>query len=143
MVLWFSGCKHACVGCHNPESWDVNGGQDFLIDDILDLVKENFHNKGITLSGGDPLLQAKALKVLLPQLKTLNLNVWLYSGDVYEYLIKQAYFLDIVEYIDVLVDGRFVLEKLDLSLDYRGSKNQRLIDVKKSLKDNQVVLYKL
>ena len=84
-----------------------------------------------------------ALKILLPKLKVLNLNVWLYSGDIYENLIKKKSFQDIVEYIDVLVDGPFVKSKLDLNLKFRGSTNQRLIDIRETLENKKIILYSL
>lgn len=143
MVLWFQGCFYECAGCHNKESWDLDGGKKHLIKDILKKIKNNPHNDGITLSGGDPLLQAAALKVLLPQLKQLNLNVWLYSGDIYENLIKKDYFKEIVNYIDVLVDGPFIENQLKLNLEYRGSSNQRLINIPKTIKNNELTLYDL
>ena len=85
------------------------------------------------------MFQSHALTVLLPEIKKMGLNVWMYSGDRYENLLLQSDFAKIVNYLDVLVDGRFVLKLLDLNLLYRGSKNQRLIDVKKSLKRNEIV----
>lgn len=143
MVLWFQGCFFNCPGCHNPESWQIDGGKPYLIDDIVKQIKKHSHNGGITLSGGDPLLQSGALKILLPKIKALNLNVWLYSGDIYENLIKKQSFNDIVQYIDVLVDGPFVKSKLDLNLKFRGSTNQRLVDIPKTLVNNQVILHNL
>ncbi len=140
MVLWFQGCLYECKGCHNLESWAIDGGQVYLIDNIINEIKKHPHNEGITLSGGDPLLQISALKVLLPQLKDLGLNIWLYSGDVYENLIKDSNFREIIQYIDILVDGPFVKKLLDLNLSYRGSSNQRLIDVKSTLENNKVIL---
>ncbi|NLC54454.1 MAG: anaerobic ribonucleoside-triphosphate reductase activating protein [Erysipelothrix sp.] len=143
MVLWFQGCFYECKGCHNQESWDLDGGNIYLIDDIIKVLKNNLHYDGITLSGGDPLLQAEALKVLLPKIKHLGLNVWLYSGDVYENLSKKTYFKDIEAYIDVLVDGPFILSQLDLNLKFKGSKNQRIIDINKTINNNQVTLLDL
>lgn len=143
MVLWFQGCFYECEGCHNPHSWQLDSGEVYLIEDIIKEIKNNLNCDGITLSGGDPLLQSEALKVLLPLLKDLNINVWLYSGDVYENLIKKQYFKEIVEYIDVLVDGPFVKNLLDLNLQYRGSSNQRLVDVAKTIISNEICLYNL
>lgn len=143
MVLWFQGCFYACQGCHNPDSWHLDGGQVYLIDDVVNEIKKHSHNNGITLSGGDPLLQSQALKVLLPKLKELNLNVWLYTGDVYDNLIKKPSFQALVKYIDVLVDGPFVESQLDLNLEFRGSKNQRLINLPKTLENNEITLYKV
>lgn len=143
MVLWFQGCFYGCEGCHNPESWQLDGGQVYLIDEIVKLIENNSATNKITLSGGDPLLQAQALLVLLEKLKKLNLNIWLYTGDVYENLIIKDYFKKILKYIDVLVDGPFIKNKLDLSLSYRGSSNQRIIDINKTLENKKVTLYRL
>ena len=143
MVLWFQGCFYECRGCHNPKSWDLDGGKTYLIKDIIDMVKTNLDADGITLSGGDPLLQSHVLKVLLPLLYDLNQNIWLYTGDTFENLIVNESFLEIVNYIDVLVDGPFVENQLDLNLQYRGSHNQRLIDIPKTLKNKYVTNYKL
>ena len=143
MVLWFQGCFYKCEGCHNPHSWHLDSGKVYFIKDIIKEIKNNLNCDGITLSGGDPLLQSGALKILLPILKDLGLNIWLYSGDVYENLIKKSYFKEIVQYIDVLVDGPFIKNLLDLNLEYRGSSNQRLIDITKTLNSHQIILYNL
>lgn len=143
MVLWFQGCLFECPGCHNPDTWTIDGGTTYLIDDLLETIKKNVHLDGITLSGGDPLFQIEALKILLPKIKALDLNVWLYSGDTYENLIKDSNFNQISAHLDVLVDGPFVKSLQDFSLDYRGSKNQRLIDIQASKKADKVITYQL
>lgn len=143
MVVWMQGCFFNCEGCHNQESLDLDGGSVYSIDEILDQIKDHMPSDGITFSGGDPLLQSSALKVMLPRIKELGLNVWLYSGDVYENLIKKEYFKGVVDYIDVLVDGPFVVSKMNLSLTYRGSSNQRLVDIPKTLEQRTVVLHAL
>lgn len=143
MVLWFQGCFYECEGCHNPESWQLDGGKVYLIEDILKDIKKNQHCDGITFSGGDPLLQSEAVLSLLKEIKKLNLNVWLYSASLYEKLIKEEQFQKIAQYVDVLVDGPFVQAKLDYSLEYRGSSNQRLIDVSKSLESDKAILYNI
>lgn len=143
MVVWFQGCLHACVGCHNEETWAIDGGYVYDIEQLKSDIKQNYHKyiDGITFSGGDPLFQIEALKQLVPYAKSLGLNVWLYSGDRFEMLMKDNDFKYLSEYIDVLVDGRFTQQLLDLNLDYRGSSNQRLIDVQQSLINNKIVLH--
>lgn len=141
MVLWFQGCFYECQGCHNPKSWIFDGGEVYTIDDIVAQIKNNLHCDGISQSGGDPLLQAAAIETLLNKIKHLNLNVWLYSGDTYENLIKKANFIKLIKYLDVLVDGPFVQSKLDLNLQYRGSSNQRLIDIVKTIEHKKIILY--
>ncbi len=143
MVLWFQGCLFECPGCHNPNTWPIDGGSVYDIDEIIKEIKNHTHHDGITLSGGDPMFQVNALKVLLPKIKQLDLNVWLYSGDTFENLIKDNDFLEISKYIDVLVDGRFIKSLFDFNLDYRGSSNQRIIDVKESIKQNKTILHKI
>lgn len=139
MVLWFQGCLFACEGCHNPSTWQIDGGEVYEIDDILEEIRKHKHLDGITLSGGDPMFQSHALAVLLPEIKEMGLNVWMYSGDRYENLLKQKDFIDIYRYIDTLVDGRFVLSLRDLTLKYRGSTNQRLINVQESISKDEIV----
>ncbi|NLY63108.1 MAG: anaerobic ribonucleoside-triphosphate reductase activating protein [Erysipelothrix sp.] len=145
LVVWFQGCLHACQGCHNPETWAIDGGFVQLVEDLkLDIVNNNHkYINGITFSGGDPLFQMGALSQLLPFVKDLGLNVWLYSGERFEILMQDPDFKHISQFIDVLVDGRFVLSLLDLNLDYRGSSNQRLIDVQASIKQAETISYKL
>ena len=143
IVLWFQGCLFACPGCHNEETWAIDGGTVYDIEDVLLQIKEHSHDHidGITLSGGDPMFQVEVLKVILPEIKKMDLNVWMYSGEIYENLIKDKDFMEIREYIDVLVDGRFVLKNLDLTLKYRGSSNQRLVDIKKTIAEERVILW--
>ncbi len=142
IVVWFQGCLFACPGCHNEDTWAIDGGSVYLIDDVIEeIINLNHkHIDGITFSGGDPLFQSGALLKIMEGIKHLNLNTWLYSGEIYENLIKQKDFLAIRPHLDVLVDGRFVLKNLDLQLKYRGSSNQRLVDVKQSVIEDQVVL---
>lgn len=141
LVVWFQGCLFACPGCHNEGTWAIDGGSVYEIDDIINEIIElnHEHIDGITFSGGDPLFQSKALIKIIEGVKHLNLNMWLYSGEIYENLIKDQDFLKIRDYLDVLVDGRFVLRNLDLNLKYRGSSNQRLINIPESIKANKVV----
>lgn len=143
IVIWFQGCLFACPGCHNEETWTIDGGTVYDIDEVIEEIRSHNHEHidGITLSGGDPMFQVDVLKVILPQIKEMDLNVWMYSGEIYENLIKDKDFMEIRQYIDVLVDGRFVLRNLDLKLKYRGSSNQRLIDIPKTVASDKVVLW--
>lgn len=138
-TIFVSGCNHKCKGCHNPETWDKNVGQDFTKKrqlDFIEICKRNALLSGITISGGDPLCYYKD-EVLdfikLYKEKLQKHNIWLYTG--YEMDIK-----DLEQYkdIDVIVDGKFDLSKKDLTLAFRGSSNQRIIDVKKSLEQNKI-----
>lgn len=142
MVLWFQGCEIHCPFCHNPETWDVNGGKEYNLKDILKQIND-YKNRydGITLTGGHPLLQPKQCLEIVKNCKAMGLNVWLYSGLKYEDIIKKDIFVEILKYVDVLVDGRFINDLRDITLKWKGSSNQRVIDVQKSLKKGEVVLY--
>ena len=149
--IFVSGCTHHCKGCFNPEAWDFNYGKRFTkdtIDEIIDALSPSYI-KGLSLLGGEPLdpNNQKGILSLLKKVKEIypNKDIWCYSGYLYEYLIEQSKTKDdikeILSYIDVLVDGKFELDKKDITLLFRGSSNQRVIDVKKSLKENKVVLH--
>ena len=145
VVLFVSGCNHYCEGCHNPESWNPLGGKELDSNDIIKLIDYLNHDyiSGLTLSGGDPLFPGNRADVLrlvqivkgiFPQ-KT----IWLYTGYDWE----EIYDLDIMHYIDVVVDGKFDLATRDTTLAFKGSPNQRIIDVQKSLEKQEVILYDL
>ena len=144
-VIWTQGCPHHCPSCHNPETWDYDGG---FLEDIEDLKKEinSLDDEvGVTFSGGDPFEQASECSILAKYIHSVKLNVWCYTGYTYEQLIKKSekgsHIMDFLKEIDVLVDGRFVLKLKSYDIKFRGSKNQRIIDVKKSLETGNVVLY--
>lgn len=144
-VLWTQGCGHHCKGCQNPQTWDFNDGGLVLIDDILKAIDELKYQDGLTMSGGDPMYQPYACNVIAKYAKNKGLNIWVYTGFTYEELItlskKNPIYMEFLENIDVLVDGRYVEEERDLSLLFRGSRNQRLIDVAKTLSQGKVVLF--
>ena len=151
--LFVSGCTHHCKGCFNEVAWDFDYGQPFTqetIDSILAMLKPNFV-KGITLLGGEPFepQNQPALVELLRQIKAKypDKSIWAFSGYLFDKDILPGKLGDpeitreFVSYLDVLVDGRFVMEKKDLTLRFRGSSNQRLIDVPASLEKGEVVLW--
>lgn len=141
-VIWTQGCSHKCKGCHNHATHDFSGGVEVTVDFIkeeLDLLK---NQDGITLSGGDPFFQAEACTEIAKYAQKLGLNVWAYTGFLYEEIIKHEKQKDLLQYIDVLVDGKFELDKLTLDIPFKGSHNQRIIDVKESLKKKEVILVK-
>lgn len=141
-VIWFQGCLHNCPGCHNPETHDLNGGEIYSLEDIKKELKSLKYQNGITLSGGDPFFQPKQALELAKYAHELGLNVWAYTGFTYEALIsKQDEKYELLKEADVLVDGRFEMAKKSLECKFRGSTNQRIIDVKKSLEKGSVVLY--
>ena len=144
-VFFAQGCKHNCNGCFNPDTHDFNGGQLMNMDDLIRDVKGNPMIKGITFSGGDPMEQADKFAYMAKEFKKLNLNIWCYTGYEFEELLniskKDKGILELIENIDVLVDGKFQLENKKDGLRYRGSSNQRIIDVKEALKNNKIIEY--
>lgn len=140
-VIWFQGCLHNCKGCQNPETHDMNGGMVVDIDEIKMKLKNLKYQSGITLSGGDPFFQPEAALEIAKFAKNIGLNVWAYTGFTYEALLSDKSRLDLLKYVDVLVDGKFMIDKKSLNCKFRGSTNQRLIDVKKSMEAGGVVLY--
>lgn len=139
-VIFTAGCPHHCHGCHNPETWNINNGRDYIIGDI---IKELNTHCDLTLSGGDPFVQAKQLAELVLEYKKVkpSLNVWAYSGYTFEEIIIDPIKLELLKQCDILVDGKFEIDKKIRGLKFRGSSNQRIIDVQESLKTNQVVLW--
>ena len=140
-VIFVQGCPHHCYGCQNPSTWEFK--QNILIDEqkIIDDILDNALCSGITLSGGEPFTQAKDLLPLVQKIHSLGKNVWAYTGYTFEQLIQfNDDRTELLKNIDVLVDGRFILEQRDISLQFRGSKNQRVINVQKSLQEKQIIL---
>ena len=147
-VLWISGCNIHCKNCHNQSTWDFNSGIPFTDDTMQEILYDlsKTYIKGLTLSGGHPLDPHNAPKVLeiVKRVKMVfpNKDIWIYSGYVWEDIIKDETLREILKYTDVLVDGAYIDELRDISLPFRGSSNQRIIDVQESLKQNQVILWK-
>ena len=139
-TLFTQGCLHHCPGCHNPQSWDINGGYEEDIETIVADILSNPLLDGITLSGGEPFLQVKPLKILVSQIKAqTSLHIMIYSGYVYEDILKLGQdAIDLLSLCDTLVDGRFVLSLRSLELIYKGSSNQRIIDIHKSFQQGRV-----
>lgn len=145
MVIWVQGCIHHCYKCHNPQTHNLDGGVIVDTNYIIEQLKKLKLQRGITLSGGEPFLQPKALSLIAKAAKLENLDVWCYSGFNYEYLIDKEnplyiYNKSLLQNIDVLVDGKFIYDKRDIALKFRGSSNQRIIDVKKSLETGKVII---
>ena len=138
-VIWFQGCKWNCEGCHNPSTHDMNGGFEKDIDNIVNEVAYDTIQTGVTISGGDPFFQPESLLELCKKLKERNINIWVYTGFTFETLLNKH--SEILQYIDIIVDGPFILEQKDLSLIFKGSSNQRIIDVQKSIRNNKIILW--
>ena len=143
-VIWFQGCPHNCPGCHNPESHPFKTGIQSTTDEVILELNKIKNQDGITFSGGEPMSQPEALLEIAKYAKEKKMNVWSYTGYTYEMLLKMAednnIYKEVLKNIDILVDGPFILSERSLNLKFRGSRNQRIIDVKKSLKSNKIVL---
>lgn len=144
-VIWTQGCSHNCPSCHNPFTHDFNGGDLVDIDDVLDAIECLEGQDGITLSGGDPFFQPASCTKIAKKAHELGMNVWAYTGFIYEDLIKNGNkdILELLTEIDVLIDGKFDPSKKSLDLEFRGSSNQRIIDVVKSLENHQTILLEI
>lgn len=142
-AVFTQGCPHGCKGCHNPQSHAYDGGREEDTDALIALMKKNPLLDGLTLSGGEPFEQASACSVLARAAHELGLNVWTYTGYTYEEL-NGSFGEDygaLLQATDVLIDGRFIQEQKSLELTFCGSRNQRLIDMKKTREQGQVVLW--
>ena len=133
MVVFTQGCKHNCKGCHNPESHSFTGGYLMDIEEILEEIKSNPLLDGITLSGGEPFEQWQACSELARGVKELGLSVVSYTGYTFEEILKVDGFRKLLLQTDTLIDGKYEEEEKSLLLQFRGSKNQRIIDVKRFL----------
>ena len=141
-VLWVAGCTHKCKGCHNPVTWDIEGGIPFdeaAKEELFEAIKPDYIS-GVTFSGGDPLHPANHVEVavLAKEIKETfpNKTIWLYTGFCWDEIKT----LDVVKDCDVIVDGPFVQEEFDGKLHWKGSKNQRVIDVQETLRRKEIVL---
>ena len=138
-VFFSQGCTHHCKNCFNPLTWSFEGGKLIEIDDLVAQVKEEYFFFVVTFSGGDPFEQADKFAILAKKLKDNKINIWCYTGYLWEDLLKHPEFMPLIQQVDVIVDGPFILAKRDISLLFRGSSNQRIIDVQQSLATGTVV----
>ena len=150
VVLWVSGCEHHCEGCQNPITWNPDDGLEFDINTLIELEKEleKDYISGLTLSGGDPLskfnLEQISMLVVWSKLAFPEKTIWLYTGFTWEEIIARTYYLPlalILSCVDILVDGKFEQDKLDVNYPWAGSTNQRVIDVQETLKKGMVIRY--
>ena len=142
IVVWTQGCPHHCPFCHNTQTHSYTGGFEEDVQTIIDLFDNIQLQSGVTFSGGEPFEQAQALLPIAQAAKNKRLNIWAYTGYMFEDLIQKEDAYELLKYIDVLVDGKFVNDLKHYQLKFKGSLNQRIIDVKKSLQENQVILSK-
>ncbi|MBP1573297.1 MAG: anaerobic ribonucleoside-triphosphate reductase activating protein [Oscillospiraceae bacterium] len=144
-TVFTQGCPHRCEGCHNPHTHDFNGGNETDTKDIIDKFLQNPLIDGITLSGGEPFCQAKACAELAREAKKHNLDVIAYTGFDFEYLLAKADdnngYLELLQTVDYLIDGRFDINQRSLELRFKGSRNQRTIDVQSSLVENKAITF--
>ena len=140
-AIYAAGCPHACAGCHNPGSWDFRGGTLMSADELLHrILADPFAD--VTFSGGDPMAQAEGFTELAKAIKEQSgKTIWCYTGYTFEQLLTRPACRELLNYIDVLVDGRFEQALRDESLRFRGSSNQRIIDVPASLQAGRVMLF--
>ena len=144
-VVFTQGCLRHCPECHNPNTWDPAGGKEVTVDSLYKTLSANPLTDGLTLSGGEPYLQAAACAELAQKAKSGGFNVWCYSGYTFEEILEISKtdpgFKALIEATDVLIDGMFLNEEKSLTLKWRGSHNHRVIDVRKSLESGEVVLH--
>ena len=143
-VIWFQGCSHNCEGCHNPQSHDFNGGFSVELEDIFKEIDKLKYQNGITLSGGDPFFQPEAALEIAKYAHSKGFNVWSFTGFTYEQLLelskKKTIIKDLLDNLDVLIDGKFELKNKSFECKYRGSSNQRIIDLNKTRENKELVL---
>ncbi|MCL2234919.1 MAG: anaerobic ribonucleoside-triphosphate reductase activating protein [Defluviitaleaceae bacterium] len=143
-VIFTQGCPHGCKGCHNPESWPIDGGKEFTTKEIIRMLrKEAKTKKGITLSGGEPFLQSAELVEVARAARDLGLDVVCYTGYTYEELMAESDpdKLALLDLCHILIDGKYHHEQRDISLRFCGSANQRVIDVPETKKQNKIVKF--
>ena len=141
LAIFFQGCRRACPDCHNPGSWAMDGGVETDTAVFEKMMLEDHLLDGVTFSGGEPFLQIEPLIEMAKTARTLGLDVWCWTGYRFEELLRSHDAMDALKYIDVLVDGPFEKDKRSLNLIWRGSTNQKIIDVRKSLEKGEVVEY--
>ena len=137
-AIYLAGCRHECPGCQNPESWEFEQGEAMTGEALREIIEEEDFD--VTLSGGDPLYSPEAVRTIARITHSLGHTLWVYTGYTWEEIQKDGELLSLMEEIDVLVDGRFVETLKDPDLRFRGSSNQRLIDVKETLKAGEIRL---
>ena len=138
-VVFTQGCLHNCKGCHNPDTHDPRGGKEMSTQAVIADMLSNPLTDGLTLSGGEPFLQVRDCAALARAAHEKDLNVWCYSGYTFEQLLQKKEMRTLLDQIDVLVEGPFILQQKSLTLKWRGSSNQRVLDLKSSLSQGKAV----
>lgn len=143
-TIFTQGCPHHCFNCHNPKTWDFNSGKVIDTSSLIKEIKENPLLDGVTFSGGEPFMQPIPLTELAKEIHEMKLNVWSFTGFTFEELINKndKNINEMLKNIDVLIDGEYIDSLRDIGLKFRGSSNQRIIDLKKTLLEkNKVNIY--
>lgn len=138
--VYCAGCRHACPGCHNPETWSFEAGESVSVGEVLAQLAQTEGN--ITFSGGDPMYQAPAFTELARRIRVeLHRTIWCYTGFLFEQVLADPVMSQMLPYLEVLVDGPFIEARKNMNLMFRGSENQRLVDVQRSMAEGRVVEY--
>ena len=140
-AIYFAGCMHQCPGCHNPSTWSFDAGMTMTLNDIMEVIRENDFD--VTFTGGDPMYSADEILPLAREIKKAGYNIWLYTGFIFEDLVSNPPSAELIKAVDVVVDGPFIQSLRDTSLSFRGSANQRIIDVAASLRAGSAVIIDL
>lgn len=142
IAIFAQGCPHKCTGCHNPETWDFSGGTKISVEEVYEIIRQNPLCHGVTFSGGEPFCQAEEFSRLAKMLKADGYEVASYTGYTLEELLalNTPAVLDLLQSLDILIDGRFEIKNRSLELLFKGSTNQRILDVEKSLTSSTPVL---
>ncbi len=140
--IYCAGCTHHCPGCHNPQSWAPDGGHEMSVEELMEIIEADPFAPGVTFTGGDPMQQAEGFTALAQAIRArTNKNIWCYTGYTFEALLHMPAQRQLLELVDVLVDGPFIEAQRSTDLLFRGSANQRLIDIPRSLAEGRVVLW--
>lgn len=144
--LYVSGCTHKCNGCFNKAAWDFNYGTPYSLELESKIIKDlsQSYVQGLTLLGGEPFLNLQTCLNLAKKVKKEFLkskDIWIYSGFLYEEILKDKNKFELLKICDILVDGKFIISQKELNLEFKGSLNQRIIDIKSSLKSKNIVLW--
>lgn len=146
-TIFTQGCPHNCPGCHNPQTHDFCGGTVVDTKNLIDEIKSNPLLDGVTFSGGEPFCQPAPLCEIAAQIKNTGMNIVTYTGYTFEYLLENATsengYMELLSYTDILVDGEFLIGQKTLDAEFKGSKNQRVIDCNKSLSQKRTIEYQL
>ena len=127
--VYAAGCNHRCPGCHNPQSWDMKGGREMTVEEVFAEIEKDDFSTGVTFTGGDPFYQGEGFAELAKLItERTTKNIWCYTGFTYEEIVENEKLSVLLPYLDALVDGPYIESQRDVSLRFRGSKNQRIIE---------------